>query len=190
MPTLLSTTPLNTCFPFIMFQLFGERTSQNAQQQFGNYGERTSRNAQQQRGNTGRSDVFKVNRNDNAYENYFGNRGDQEEDDEDYFRNPGVVLPESPGGSPDRSRVCGGSTCGGDSGCFSSSRCIAEKGNRVRLAIGQFLVPLFPCSLFPLFHLFLFLCSFIPSFFHSFIPWFLHNSFLCYFIPSFPLSVK
>ncbi len=34
-----------------------------------------------------------MNQYEDRYENYFGGRGDQAEDDEDYYRQPGVLGP-------------------------------------------------------------------------------------------------
>ena len=94
-------------------------------QQYFGASERTSRQAQ-------RSDVFKFDR---GYDNYFGSRGDQSEEDEDVYRYAGILAPAGPGVPVNsKGQQCGsGAECGNNCyGCCSISRCIAEKGSRVR----------------------------------------------------------
>ena len=103
--------------------------------------ERSNRNAQyESTGNPGRSDVFKYDDSpyDDPYTNYFGSRGDQEED---VYGIPGVLAPALPPSSGTNNQICGGAGCGTSTSCSTTtccttnSRCYAEKGNRVRFCI-------------------------------------------------------
>ena len=84
--------------------------------------------------NPKRSDVFKFNRYDNSYANIFG-RGDQEEDVEDVYGILGQQNDQSEQTNQQSNACKGSKNCGGRNDCYAccvTSRCFAEKGNRVR----------------------------------------------------------